>query len=126
MLEKESPKPPPDNVQPDKEARQIEDDQDRHPRAYYLRGSALSVRATVEFAVDHAITQLLRSWWKHLDNERSREHNITGPLHLVSLGRPIHLLARRAIAINDRVPIDESELSARSMIFQYHRAVDLL
>lgn len=117
-------KPARDDSRPGSESKQVKND--CSPTAYHLRGDRLSYRAILDSAVDDAITQLLRSWWRHIDNERSRERNVTGPVHLVSLVRPIHLLARRAIAINERVPIDEPALSPFSLIHQYHGALDVL
>lgn len=72
------------------------------------------------------IEYLFGIWWKHLDAERSRERNVTGPLHLVSLDRPIHALARRAVVVNDPSLLNQAEVSHYAIVLHYHDALLLL
>jgi hypothetical protein len=65
-------------------------------------------------------------WWAYLDKERSREHNVTGPLHLVSLDRPIHALARRAVVFSDPTIPEQIGVSQYAKVSQYHQALILL
>ena len=69
---------------------------------------------------------LFRTWWSYLDEQRSRERNVTGPMHLVSLDRPIHALARRAVIFNNLALIDQTEVSHYSLVSHYHDALLLL
>ena len=51
---------------------------------------------------DPALEEKARDWWRSVDRERGTEPNVTGPRHLVSLFRPVHALARRAVVFVDQ------------------------
>jgi hypothetical protein len=72
------------------------------------------------------LEHFFRTWWSYLDEQRSRERNVTGPLHLVSLDRPIHALARRAVIFNNPTLVDQTEVSSYSIVSHYHDALLLL
>ena len=80
----------------------------------------------LDTTVGSDLEQLFGSWWKYLDQERSRENNVTGPLHLVSLDRPIHALARRAVVFNDPSILNQTEVSRYTIVLRYHDALLLL
>ena len=69
----------------------------QRPSRLECRGDALAFADE-----DPALETAARDWWLAVDRERSNEPNVTGPRHLVSLIRPIHALARRAIAFIDQ------------------------
>ena len=72
-------------------------------------------------AFDRDLERLFRSWWRYLDETRSRERNVTGPMHLVSLDRPIHAVARRAITFSNPELIND--LTCFSIVSHYHDAL---
>ena len=80
----------------------------------------------IDNTVNSDLDALFGRWWAYLDEERSRERNVTGPLHLVSLDRPIHALARRAVVFNDPKLHEQFEVSQYASVSQYYKALRLL
>jgi hypothetical protein len=67
--------------------------------------------------VDEELDHLLAQWWRYVDESRSREPNISGPMHLMSLDRPMHALARRAIEVDGKLRLN------KTTIILYHQAL---
>lgn len=75
---------------------------------------------------DPEFDRLFGAWFSRLDETRLRESNVTGPMHLVSLNRPIHVLARRAVTFDKAALVDGAEISNYSLVSHYHDALLLL
>ena len=88
--------------------------------------SACRLSVFINRTVNSDLECAFGSWLVHLDEERSREQNVTGPLHLVSLDRPVHALARRAIVFREPTLHYPSDVSQYARVSHYYKALTLL